>query len=193
MAPAAAPRGLLGTRSALPLCPPRPRPPALFAPTRRRTSSPFFGEASRSGNDSRAHYVLRGSGNSRDRNARCRSLACSLTVIASYFSRPRAARFDKHTRVRTYAFTHSRGAHVTFAKRAREKDISHDFREWTFRIYQRNIFRLSGRSQWMREYWVMSLTEIMLCCKIYIFQRQKFIITHLILIRKRFVPKNIRV
>jgi len=68
--------------------------------------------ASRSGNDSRAHYVLRGSGNSRDRNAlsSSRSLSRSLTVIASYFSRPHAARFDKHTRIGgcTHAGMHAR-------------------------------------------------------------------------------------
>jgi len=32
-----------------------------------------------------------------------RPLARSLTVIASYFSRPRVARFDKHTHVCTHA------------------------------------------------------------------------------------------
>jgi len=82
MAPVAAPRGFLKTRSVLSLSAlftPSPFPPSLSR-SRQRTSFPFFGEgvASRSGNDSRAHYVLRGSGNSRDRNARCYSFAHSL-------------------------------------------------------------------------------------------------------------------
>lgn len=92
MAPAAAPWGLLGTRNALPL-----PLPALFAPPVGR--HPPFSGASRSGNDSRAHYVLRGSGNSRDRNARRRSLASGNCILLF----PAALRVLINTRVWIYA------------------------------------------------------------------------------------------
>lgn len=64
-------------RAVLSLSPLSPRPPFLRPPVDERHPPFSGGGASRSGNDSWAHNVLRGSGNSRDRNARCRSLACS--------------------------------------------------------------------------------------------------------------------
>lgn len=54
-----------------------------------------------------------------------RPLARSLTVIASYFSRPRVARFDKHTRMHARGERSRYGSGVLYV---RVRYISHDFR-----------------------------------------------------------------
>lgn len=108
-------------------------PPFLHPPPPRRTSSPFSG-ASRSGNDSQAHYVLRGSGNSRDRNARRRSLASGNCILLF----PAALRVLINTRVWIYAHANanvrtrkrqSAERRVAFVECTRELDISYDFCE----------------------------------------------------------------
>lgn len=125
MAPAAAPRGLLGTRSAFAL-----RPPPFLRPLVDGRHPPFFGGGGRHAAVMIAGRIMFYVGVATavtEMPVAVRPLARSLTVIASYFSRPRVARFDKHTRM------HARGersGRVTLLAKmyARESDIPHDFR-----------------------------------------------------------------
>lgn len=118
MAPAAAPRGLLGTRSALALRPPPP-PPALFAPPSSTDAIPRFSGGGRHAAVMIAGRIMFYVGVATavtEMPVAVRPLARSLTVIASYFSWPRVARFDKHTRM--HARTRS-GRITALAKRTR--------------------------------------------------------------------------
>lgn len=87
MAPAAAPRGLLGTRNAL--------PPALFAllPPPSDVIPLFRGRHAAVMIAGRIMFYVGVVTAVTEMLVAARSPA----VIASYFSRPRAARFDKHT------------------------------------------------------------------------------------------------
>lgn len=123
MAPAAAPRGLLGTRSAFAL-----RPPPFLRPLVDGRHPPFFGGGRHAAVmiAGRIMFYVGVATAVTEMPVAVRPLARSLTVIASYFSRPRVARFDKHTRM--HARGERSGRVTALAKCTRELDISHDFR-----------------------------------------------------------------
>jgi len=108
MAPAAAPRGLLGTRSAFaPSVPPPPRTRPFCAPSSTDAIPRFSGGRHAAVMIAgRIMFYVGVATAVTEMPVAVRPLARSLTVIASYFSRPRVARFDKHTRM------HARGESV---------------------------------------------------------------------------------